>query len=101
MMTPAHTFFFGILGLFGLPGHWEVIIIILAVLLLFGARKLPEMARGLARGLRMFRDELKGVRTDLHEMKTDSEGPSEKTEEPSSPSEAQGPAKDPEEDKPQ
>ena len=53
------------MGLFGLPGYWEVIIIVLAILLLFGGKKLPELARGLARGLRIFRDELKGIKHDL------------------------------------
>ncbi|MHC4562023.1 MAG: twin-arginine translocase TatA/TatE family subunit [Planctomycetota bacterium] len=57
----------GTLALFGLPGHWEVIIIVLAVLLLFGGRKIPEMARGLARGLRIFKDEMKGIKTDVED----------------------------------
>jgi sec-independent protein translocase protein TatA len=45
-------------------GPWEIAVILLAFLLLFGARKLPEMARGLARGLRTFKDEMKGIKTD-------------------------------------
>ena len=69
-----------ILGLVGLPGHWEIILIVLAILLLFGGRKLPELARGLARGLRLFKDELKGVKTDINEIDKDikdmSESPS-------------------------
>ena len=55
------------LALFGLPGHWEVIIVVLAILLLFGGRKLPELARGLGRGLRVFKDEVKGIKTDVEE----------------------------------
>ena len=61
----------GILGVFGLPGHVEIIIIALVILLLFGGKKLPELARGLARGLRLFKDELKGVRTDVQEVGKD------------------------------
>ena len=61
----------GLLAIFGLPGHWEVLIVILAILLLFGARKLPEMARGLARGLRTFKDEMKGIKTDVEESDKD------------------------------
>ena len=57
----------GVLGLFGLPGHWEIIIVVLAILLLFGGRKLPELARGLGRGLRIFRKEIKGIQTDIEE----------------------------------
>ena len=55
----------GILGIFGLPGHWEIVIIILAILLLFGGKKLPELARGLGRGLRLFRSEVKGLKDDV------------------------------------
>ncbi len=55
------------LGLFGLPGHWEIIIVVLAILLLFGGKKLPELARGLARGLRSFKEEMKGISSDLEE----------------------------------
>jgi sec-independent protein translocase protein TatA len=43
------------------------VILLLAVLLLFGGRRLPELARGLARGMRIFRDELHGIKTDMTE----------------------------------
>ena len=59
------------LGFFGLPGHWEIVIIVLVVLLLFGGRKLPELARGLAKGLREFKDELKGVKTGIEDVGKD------------------------------
>lgn len=52
-------------------GPWEIAIVVLAILLLFGARKLPEMARGLARGLRTFKDEMKGIKTDVEESVKD------------------------------
>lgn len=55
----------GMLGMFGLPGQVEIAIIILAVLLLFGGKKLPELARGLGRGLRLFKEEIKGVKKDI------------------------------------
>ena len=54
-----------ILGLFGLSGHWEILIIVLAILLLFGGKKLPELARSLAKGLRGFKEEMKGVSNDI------------------------------------
>ena len=54
----------GILAIFGL-GHWEIVFIVLVILLLFGARKLPELARGLGRGLRLFRREVKGIQNDV------------------------------------
>ena len=39
-----------------MPGQWEIVLIVLVILLLFGGRKLPELARGLAKGLRLFKD---------------------------------------------
>ena len=55
------------LALFGSVGWKEVLVILAVILLLFGGRKLPDLARGLARGLRTFRDEMKGIKTDLEE----------------------------------
>lgn len=52
----------------------EIIIILLVILLLFGAKKLPDLARGVGQSLRIFRAETKA----LHE-----EGDEEKTTEPS------------------
>ncbi|MGH9803630.1 MAG: twin-arginine translocase TatA/TatE family subunit [Candidatus Acidiferrales bacterium] len=40
-------------------GMWELLLIALVILLFFGANRIPEMMRGLARGLRGFKDELK------------------------------------------
>src|SRR6201981_2222939 len=44
------------LGLFNLGGG-EIILILAAVLILFGAKKLPELARGLGEGISQFRKE--------------------------------------------
>ena len=40
--------------LFALPGGMELIIILFVVLLLFGGRKIPELMRGLGKGIREF-----------------------------------------------
>ncbi|WP_211093330.1 MULTISPECIES: twin-arginine translocase TatA/TatE family subunit [Flammeovirga] len=42
--------------LFGMPGGFEWVIIGLVVLLLFGAKRIPELARGLGSGIREFKD---------------------------------------------
>jgi sec-independent protein translocase protein TatA len=53
--------------MFGM-GHWELLIIFVVILLLFGAKRLPDMAQGLGKGIREFRkamkdttDEIKGA----------------------------------------
>ncbi|WP_227487048.1 Sec-independent protein translocase subunit TatA [Nocardioides malaquae] len=45
-------------------GAPELIIIALVIVLLFGAAKLPELARGSGRALRIFKAETKGLRSD-------------------------------------
>lgn len=45
-------------------GTPEIIIIALVIVLLFGAKKLPDAARGLGRSLRIFKAETKGLRDD-------------------------------------
>ena len=37
-------------------GFWEILIVLLVVLLLFGGKKLPELMRGAGRGIREFKD---------------------------------------------
>lgn len=44
----------------GLTG-WHLIILIAAVVLLFGAKRLPDMARALGQSTRIFKSEIKGV----------------------------------------
>ncbi|MFL6002774.1 MAG: Sec-independent protein translocase subunit TatA [Nocardioides sp.] len=50
--------------LVAVPGGWELILIVLVILLLFGAKKLPELARGSGRALRIFKAETKGLADD-------------------------------------
>ena len=42
-------------------GPQELVLIVLVILLLFGAKKLPELARGSGRALRIFKSETKGL----------------------------------------
>ena len=48
-------------ALVAMPGGWELVLIVLVILLLFGAKKLPELARGSGRALRIFKSETKGL----------------------------------------
>ncbi|MCH8011639.1 MAG: twin-arginine translocase TatA/TatE family subunit [Candidatus Marinimicrobia bacterium] len=51
--------------LFGTSGGWEWIIILLVILLLFGAKRLPELAKGLGKGIREFKGAIKDVEEEL------------------------------------
>nr|WP_214449389.1 twin-arginine translocase TatA/TatE family subunit [Flavihumibacter rivuli] len=50
-----------------MPGGSEWILIILVVLLLFGGRKIPELMRGLGRGIREFNDAKNNVKQEIEE----------------------------------
>ena len=52
------------LPLIGMPGTWEMVIILAIVILIFGAAKLPDLARATGQSLRIFKAETKGLRDD-------------------------------------
>jgi sec-independent protein translocase protein TatA len=51
--------------LFGMPGMGEWVVIGIFVLILFGAKKIPEFAKGLGKGIREFKDAVKDVKTEV------------------------------------
>jgi sec-independent protein translocase protein TatA len=53
--------------LLGFPGGGELIVVMLVVLLFFGSKKIPELARGLGRGMREFKDATSGVQREIEE----------------------------------
>ena len=52
------------MAVFGSFGVQELLLILLIVVVLFGARRIPELARGLGEGIRQFRISLKGGEAD-------------------------------------
>ena len=54
-------------------GFWEIVIIALVVLLLFGGKKIPELMRGLGKGVKNFKEGMKEVEDDVKEIKKDIE----------------------------
>ena len=61
-------------------GGYEIILIIVVILLLFGAKKLPELARGLGKGIKDFKSatedsdlakDIKDVASEMNEVKKD------------------------------
>lgn len=53
--------------LLGMPSGSEWLIIAIAVLVLFGAKKIPDFARGLGKGIREFKDAVKDVKKEVDE----------------------------------
>ena len=51
--------------MFGNLGTGEIILILLIVLILFGAKKIPELAQGLGKGLREFRKAAKDIQDEV------------------------------------
>jgi len=48
-------------------GIWEILILLLVVLLVFGPKRLPEMGRSLGKGMREFKDSISGIEKDEEE----------------------------------
>jgi sec-independent protein translocase protein TatA len=46
-------------------GHWEILIIFLVILLIFGAKRIPEMAQGLGKGIKEFRKAMRDVQEEI------------------------------------
>ncbi|MCF2657945.1 MAG: twin-arginine translocase TatA/TatE family subunit [Parabacteroides sp.] len=46
-------------------GTGEIIIIAMVVLLLFGGKKIPELMRGIGKGVKNFKDGVKGIEDDI------------------------------------
>ena len=60
-----------------IPG-WEWIIIGLVILLLFGGKKIPELMRGLGKGVKSFKQGMNEVENEVKEIKKDIESTPEK-----------------------
>ncbi len=52
--------------LFGSFGAGEVVVIALIVLLLFGGKKIPELMKGIGKGVKSFKDGVKGIEDEIN-----------------------------------
>jgi sec-independent protein translocase protein TatA len=59
--------------LFGL-GWGEIVLIVLVILLLFGGKKIPELMKGLGKGVKSFKSGLSEVENEIEEIKKDING---------------------------
>ena len=66
-MVGMNTLFLGSIG------GWELILIMFVILLLFGARKIPELARGLGKGIREFKDASTEIKREIEKESRDSQ----------------------------
>ena len=60
-----------LLVLLGIPGPWQIILIVLVVLLLFGGRKIPELMKGLGQGMKEFKKATKDEQKSEEEDQTE------------------------------
>lgn len=66
-----------LLGMLGWP---ELLALAVLVLLLFGGRKIPELMKGLGKGIRSFKDGVNGIEKDLDEKDKDTDSASRSEE---------------------
>ena len=57
--------------LFGTIGFTEILLIALVVLLFFGGKKIPELMKGLGKGVKSFKDGVKGVEDEINSNSDD------------------------------
>jgi sec-independent protein translocase protein TatA len=74
----------------GTPGPLELILIFAVVLLIFGAKRIPEIARGIGKGIREFKDATNEISREL-----ENEGQSRQINQPQAPRQGQPQARQP------
>ncbi len=56
-----------ILAFIGGLGGWEILLIVLVLLIFFGAKRIPELAKGLGKGIKEFKDATKEIKDEIEE----------------------------------
>lgn len=59
--------------LIGSIGTWEIVLIVFIILLLFGGKKIPELMRGLGKGVKSFKEGMKDVEKEIDDVKKEIE----------------------------
>ena len=62
-------------------GPWEIVLLALVIIILFGGKKIPELARGLGKGLREFRKTTKGLKDEVNSAAEDVKSAVDETKE--------------------
>jgi len=63
-----------------MPGPWELILILLIVVMVFGAKRIPEIMGGIGKGIRSFKKSVESDDAPQEPTQTISDTPKEKTE---------------------
>lgn len=63
--------------LFGSLGFWEVLLIVMVFILLFGGKKIPELMQGLGKGVKSFKKGMSEVEAELKDVKKELEDKTE------------------------
>ena len=59
----------------GVVGPWRIVIIALVILLLFGGKKIPELMRGLGKGMKSFKEGMNEVEKQIGDIESDMNAP--------------------------
>ncbi len=62
-------------------GPWEIVLVVLVIIILFGGKKIPELARGLVKGLREFRKTTKDLKDEVNSAAEDVKSAVDETKE--------------------
>ena len=62
-------------------GPWEIVLIILVIILIFGGKKIPELARGFGKGLREFKKTTREIKDEVDTVREDVKRSVDNTEE--------------------
>ena len=55
------------LAFFGGLGGWEILLILMVLLIFFGAKRIPELARGLGKGIKEFKNATSEIKEEIEE----------------------------------
>ena len=62
----------------GVVGPWQVVIIALVILLLFGGKKIPELMKGLGKGVKSFKQGMAEVENEIKDAQIELDKPAKK-----------------------
>jgi sec-independent protein translocase protein TatA len=62
-------------------GPWEIVLVVLVIIILFGSKKIPELARGLGKALKEFRKTTKDLKDEVNSAAEDVKSAVDETKE--------------------